>query len=158
MCMRYAPSRKEISPTNGLDLDERTALEHFDGLDYRQALNLFRENFDYYIDDLHWMGIDAFLYYLKSLNIYLEETDFADIPLDLFLTSKSILMTFEIMFDRGYKEKISINKDACDIRLFIITKLKNICDNYEQLIANDFILPNFRKIDKLRQKWHQLLN
>jgi len=156
--MRYVPSRKEISPTNGLDLDEKTALEHFEGLDYRQALNLFRENFDYYIDDLHWMGINAFLYYLKSLNSYLKETDFSDNPLDLFLTSKSILMTFEIMFDRGYKEKISTNKDACDIRIFIILKLKNICKNYEQLVANDPILPKLRKIDKLRQKWHQLLN
>ena len=37
------PTAKEISPTSGLDLDEKCALDHFLGLDQAAALRMFQE-------------------------------------------------------------------------------------------------------------------
>jgi len=41
------PTAKNISPTAGLDLDEKCALEHFLGLDRQAALKLFWEESDF---------------------------------------------------------------------------------------------------------------
>lgn len=68
------PSRKEISPTGGLDLDEQCALNNFYGLDGDAALKMFERDSDYlhiYFADLVHMGPVAFEYYAAVLERYL---------------------------------------------------------------------------------------
>lgn len=78
------PTAKDISPTAGLDLDEKCALEHFLGLDRQAVLKLFREESDFlhvYLGDFVHMGRLAFNYYLPPLLQYLDELpdeDFID--------------------------------------------------------------------------------
>lgn len=69
------PTPKEISPTGGQLLDERYALEHFLGKSVEDASQLMFENAIYYIDDLGWMGLRAFAFYLPSVVPYLESED-----------------------------------------------------------------------------------
>jgi len=69
------PTFKDISPTSGLDLDERCALEHFHGLDQSQALSTFRRDPDMihvFLDDFVHMGIRAFEYYVPSISQYID--------------------------------------------------------------------------------------
>ena len=65
------PTLLDISPTGGVDLDEKCAMEHFLGKTQEQASALFFENSIYFIDDLRWMGGRAFVYYLPSVIPYL---------------------------------------------------------------------------------------
>lgn len=59
------PSFEDISPTHGINLDERVAAEHFLGLTKTEARTLFDCNFCYYASDLMWMGWRAFEYYCE---------------------------------------------------------------------------------------------
>ena len=70
------PTAKDISPTEGLDLDEKCALEHFLGLDRQAALKLFRKDsysLHVYLGDFVHMGRAAFDYYLPPLLQSLDE-------------------------------------------------------------------------------------
>ena len=70
------PTQKDISPTEGLDLDEQCALEHFYGLDQSTALKMFRDDADYlhvYLADFVHMGDAGFSYYLPALVQYFDE-------------------------------------------------------------------------------------
>ncbi len=67
------PSACDISPTDGEDWDERHALEHFLGRDVQQALELLREHFEYYQEDLMFMGRRGFEYYLEAVWLYVQE-------------------------------------------------------------------------------------
>lgn len=68
------PNKLEISPTNLVSLDERTAYEHFHGKTIGEAVKLFRETEHVYVDDLAWMGEKAFDYYLDAYIIHLKES------------------------------------------------------------------------------------
>lgn len=65
------PTREDISPTSGLDLDERVALDHFLGKTQSEASALFFESPEYYADDLLWMGSKGFAFYFPALEPYL---------------------------------------------------------------------------------------
>lgn len=69
------PQAGDISPTRGLDLDERIALDHFLGRTQSEAARLFFENPLYYESDLKWMGSKAFAYYLPATRPFLEASD-----------------------------------------------------------------------------------
>ncbi len=71
------PTAEDISPSNGLDLDERDALSHFLGKDVSEAGKLFRENFVHYAGDLHFMGASAFAYYFPAFADYFRSADSA---------------------------------------------------------------------------------
>ena len=71
------PTREDISPTLGLDLDERAALEHFFGKTQSEASGLFFENPEYFSDDLMWMGRKAFAFYFPSLEPYITSEESA---------------------------------------------------------------------------------
>ena len=64
------PTPDEISPFG--TLDEIDALEHFGGKTLLEAEVLFRENGQFYAEDLMWMGSKAFCYYLPAARKYLE--------------------------------------------------------------------------------------
>jgi hypothetical protein len=69
------PTKQDISPTDGLDLDEREAVAHFFGKNVDDAETLLRENVDYYSNDLMWMGPVAFRFYFPALCNYLRSED-----------------------------------------------------------------------------------
>ncbi|MEM9802684.1 MAG: hypothetical protein AAGA20_20325 [Planctomycetota bacterium] len=70
------PTDREISPTDGLDLDEKSALEHFLGKSVVEAAKLFSEERNLvYAEDLMWMGPRAFAYYLPAVMPYLRSVD-----------------------------------------------------------------------------------
>lgn len=64
---RRLPSVLDISPSNGMDLDERTALKHFHGLTQEQATALLRENPLHYLEDFFYMGPVAFAFYVPAV-------------------------------------------------------------------------------------------
>jgi hypothetical protein len=63
------PSRQEINVYDSLD--ERCACEHFLGKTLEQAETLFRENSLYYQEDLMFMGIVAFRFYVQAATSYI---------------------------------------------------------------------------------------
>jgi hypothetical protein len=65
------PTKEDISPTSGADLDERAALQHFFGKSQSEAASLFFESPEYFADDLMWMGRKAFAFYFPSLEPYI---------------------------------------------------------------------------------------
>lgn len=75
MSAKNLPSLEDISPTKGLDLDEKCAVEHFLGKSIDEASLLFKENAFYYGDDLMHMGRIAFAFYLPALKPYLESSE-----------------------------------------------------------------------------------
>lgn len=124
-CMKYIPSKSEISLTHGADLDERSALSHFYGLDYRQAVGLFDENFHCYIEDLKWMGDSAFLYYLQSVEIFLYDNDYGDDPLSLFVDSCYVADLFIIKSGNDTSRKrFASNRSAISICKFFVEKIE----------------------------------
>ena len=69
------PTAKDISPTEGQDLDEKCALEHFLGKTQDEAKELFFEDAVYYECDFKWMGANAFTYYFPTIEPYLNSKD-----------------------------------------------------------------------------------
>lgn len=67
------PTKEEINVYNSLD--EISACEHFLNKTLQQAEAMFRENSSYYQEDLMWMGIRAFNFYLQSVINYLKSDD-----------------------------------------------------------------------------------
>lgn len=74
------PSLIEISPTNLLDLDEKVAYQHFFGKSLAEAEQLFDEA-HFYVEDLGWMGRNAFDYYVCAYVDHLSSQDLEDIDL-----------------------------------------------------------------------------
>jgi len=66
------PTATEISPTQGLNLDEKQAIEHFFGKTLDEAEALFREHAIYYAEDLMWMGDKGFRFYFQAFCRFLE--------------------------------------------------------------------------------------
>ena len=69
------PILKDISPTKGLQLDEKIALDNFLGKNQEQASKLFFKNALYYSDDLIFMGGKGFAFYFPALLPYIQSVD-----------------------------------------------------------------------------------
>lgn len=65
------PDIKDISQSNCLNLDERTAVEHFLGKTISEAERLFAESSLNYGEDLVYMSETAFKFYFKALENYI---------------------------------------------------------------------------------------
>ena len=76
------PAREEINVHNSLD--EICAAKHFLGKDLIESEKLFRENFTCYQEDLMWMGVKAFCYYVDSAISYLSSRDSDDFDVGCF--------------------------------------------------------------------------
>ena len=70
--MNNLPTISEISPTEGLDLDEKFALEHFLGKGFQEAIDFLMENAFYCREDFMCMGKKAFSFYFPALLPYLK--------------------------------------------------------------------------------------
>lgn len=69
------PDYNDISPTGGVDLDERSVAKIFLGKTQKEAADLFFKNSCHYVDYLRYMGDKAFAYYFPSIIPYLESEE-----------------------------------------------------------------------------------
>ena len=116
------PTRREISPTDGIDLDERYAIVHFFGKNISEAKKLFEENVDFYCSDLIWMGPKAFQFYMGAfLNYIIAKND-----MDMSPEIDNLTMILEIKITEGnskllfpLKKKILKALDHCAENSFL---------------------------------------
>ncbi len=146
------PTLLDISPTNGLSLDEAHAVKMFLGKNHEQALELLRDNFLFYQEDLAFMGPRAFRYYLTSLVTYITEELQSD-PSNFYDTCYSLMTLFSIRLLSHEDRKMMINDTRAQTALqMAITRLTEIEANYEQYILEDRYLKSPKDILKLRDK------
>jgi hypothetical protein len=108
------PTINEISPTNLLNLDERTACEHFFGKTLLEARILFGKS-EVYADDLIWMGRPAFEYYVQAYIDYLNLSECGDLDFRVPMTVVMGRFYLEDSFDgiRRLIKTISNKKIEC---------------------------------------------
>ncbi len=133
------PTKEEINVYNSLD--EISACEHFFNKTLEQAEALFRENSAYYQEDLMWMGIYAFNFYLQAMILYLQSDDSAgdDHLIDCLYAT--------IVFRSDEKEFI-VAVDRINELIDYVIK------NYEKFNVNNDIYGDLR--EKYRQIQNQL--
>lgn len=147
----YPLSRLDISPSNGLNLDERSALEHFFGKNQEDAVALFEENFGYYTEELAYMGNNAFFYYLGSVKSYLERNEGKFAPSDYEGIARDLLVVFQ-----GKKEEIQEpNEYYLWIISFVINHLNKII-NDDNSWVEDYTLTSEKKLRSLIRRWGEL--
>ena len=151
----YTLIRSDISPTDGLDLDERFALEHFLGKNQEDAVTLFEENFGYYAEDLTYMGDKAFSYYIGSVKLYLERNEDKFEPSDYVSIAYDLLSVFQYKKESLRSGIQELNEYYLWIVSFIINRLNKIVqDDNSWVVDSDLI--SERKIRSLIRRWGQL--
>ncbi|MEE1288616.1 MAG: hypothetical protein UHK44_08460 [Bacteroidaceae bacterium] len=152
--MNSIPSRKDISPTQGKDLDERRALRNLHGKDYKKAAEILWEDFVNNIEDYFWIGNRAFLYYLRSINIFikeylLEQNLHINCPIEVYVISSALEKVFrhrtsfpESTMYYISSEDLRKNPDIVSIKNIIIRQLEWVVMNYDNLASNDVFIRN----------------
>lgn len=105
------PTALEINPIPE-DLDGRNAQEHFFGKTLEEAEALFRDNSLYYQEDLMFMGMVAFRFYVQAAIRYIR-SDQANEDSDMVSAFASIL-ELRLKYDRAEVVPIApLLADAC---------------------------------------------
>ena len=151
----YSLTRLDISPTNGLDLDERTALVHFFGKNQEDAATLFEENFGYYAEDLTYMGNKAFFYYLGSVKSYLESNEDELTPSDYVSIAYDLLIPFRSKKEASLSEALELNEYYRWIVSFVMNNLNNIIQDDNSWIVDPDLISE-KKIKSLIRRWSEL--
>lgn len=136
------PDFNEISPTQGLDLDEKSALQNFLGKTRQEVFLMIQNDLINYEEDFACMGSSAFLYYMPSLCNVIKSTCFYDERLEEAVAA--VLFIVEMRYINDIKN--------IDIYKRQILELLNICErkiqyfrktnNFQQLVKREK-----RKID-----------
>lgn len=139
------PTADDISPTKGLQLDERTALKNFLGKNLDQAEELLTENPLRYLEDFMWMGPNAFKFYYESLSRYLQVHFTPEQAADSDVLHALIgLLKFRFKYDR-----ISITPIAGAI----LNDLEFCIGRYEEFEVNESICGDLlTELRELREK------
>ncbi len=151
------PTARDISPTDGVDLDEQYALKHFLGRDVEGALELLREDFLCYHEDLMFMGRRGFEYYLPALLSYMQELtadDFVDEEDLAFCLLESRMQTEggTEFYKKHYAMSVAdmaANLNACALREYCVVEL-------ERLAALDDPPKNSSWLRKRAERWRSL--
>lgn len=151
----YSLTRLDISPTNGLSLDERTALVHFFGKNQEDAATLFEENFGYYAEDLTYMGNKAFFYYLGSVKLYIENHEDEFTPSDYVSIAYDLLSVFQSKKESSLSEAPDQNGYYRWIISFVINNLDNIIQDDNSWIVDPDLISE-KKIKSLIRRWGEL--
>ncbi len=131
----WVPTARDISPTEGEDLDERSALEHFLGQDVQDILAQLRDDwFEVYQEDLMFMGRRGFAYYLEAVWLYVQEwvdEDFGCYEPYLLMFMESRMRTegateFGIKHYAMSAEEMAANPHARAIREHCIAELERL--------------------------------
>lgn len=129
------PSRKDISLTNGQNLDERAAIEHFLGKSVTEACAMFQENPLYYASDLIWMGSPAFRYYFPAFNAYLRSPS-AALDADA-LNHLATLVEVRLSLSRTEKQSLAANSD-------VVSALAYCLENFGKFAVSESFYPKLR--------------
>lgn len=78
------PTYKDISPTDGLNLDEALAAENFQGLSVVDAAVMISDNPSYYLNDFYHMGERGFCFYLSSIELCVSDVGVGRIFIERF--------------------------------------------------------------------------
>lgn len=120
------PSREDINVHD--NLDERSACQHFLGKNLRDAEDLIRQNAFYYQEDLLFMGVTAFRFYVPALINYIQ-SDAAEGDSDIVNCFAMIL-------------EFRLERESNDLRP-IATTLAEACryllDNYDRFEVSEEI-------------------
>lgn len=127
------PSFADLSPTQGENLDEKLAVEHFLGKSVSQAEKLFRENAIYYAGDLMWMGDKAFAFYFPAFSRFLESTH-ADGDADA-LNSLASIIAFRVEHEP---------QSITGARAAVLSALNYCVDNYSKFKVEAAIYDDLR--------------
>lgn len=145
-------SRLDISPTDGLDLDERFALEHFLGKNQEEAAALLSLDFSYYMEDLSHMGEKAFLYYLGAVRLYLERGEEKFAPSDYVEVAHTLLYVFQGRTESSPSWLQNANDDVSWIVSFIVSRLQKIIQDDESWVVDDMLISD-KKIRSIIRRW-----
>ena len=128
------PILKDISPTKGLQLDEKIALDNFLGKNQEQASKLFFKNALYYSDDLIFMGGKGFAFYFPALLPYIQSVD-SNLNSDVV---DVLIVIIEARIDRDL--------DSIKLASTSILEALNYClENYEKFGVDISIYGNLEK-------------
>ena len=125
------PTALEINPYD--DLDGRTALKNFLGKSFQDATEMFMQNSYSLSEDLMWMGIKAFAFYLPAVIPYLESDES---QYDCF-TASSLISTFRFRLEHE-PETIQIAGNP------MISVLRVIQRNFPKYDADQTAYPNLQ--------------
>jgi hypothetical protein len=141
------PSFVDLSPSQGENLDEKLAAEHFLGKTVSEAEDLFQENAIHYAGDLMWMGDKAFACYFPAFSRFLESSH-ADGDADV-LNSLASIIAFRVEYE---------SQSIIGTRPVVLSTLGYCLDNYSKFGVNVAIYGDLRsKLIELRNQVTKLV-
>lgn len=146
---QHLPSYKDITPSNGVNLDEAVAAKVFLGIGVHQAEKLCIENFYYYSELFGDMGSIAFEYYSPAIyNFFCHEEE---VDRDEFIDNCYAL---EILFKVRMEKEDHLKNGSTLIKTLLVClkKLDVICDQYDTLVADGNISWKLKKIENLSKR------
>lgn len=129
------PTLIDISPTNCLNLDERSAVENFLGKTFDEAKAMFFDHAERYTEDLGWMGRTAFNFYFPAYAAYLKSD--AACPDDFMWVTTAIFIQGNPAF-----HELRDNPDVVEVIEYgikLLSKPENKSDPYFQQTLRDLI-------------------
>lgn len=95
---------RDISPTNGIDLDEKCAADHFFGLTIDQSYEIFVEHPEYYLNDFLYMGDKGFGHYLPIIakhilnnpKFWIEQHPQLELLLEIIKQRRNVIIKYNI--------------------------------------------------------------
>jgi hypothetical protein len=121
------PTSEEINP-NGAFLDGCEAERHFFGKTQEEAYEMFRESFEYYQEDLMWMGPVGFRFYVE--------------PAIRFIQSEAAMGNFSVQLYFATVIGFRLKHGGQDDLLPVASRLGSACD---------FIIEHWTEFDVLVQ-------
>lgn len=117
------PSLNDISPTNCLDLDERSAVEHFLGKTRQEVYAMIQNNFTHYSEDFAYMGSSAFCWYVPVIQQYIslmiDQVDESEELIDNLLFIAEVRDMFDSKENKErYKKTIEEVLNTCYTKIF----------------------------------------
>jgi hypothetical protein len=136
----------ELNDINVYDsLDERVACEHFLGKTLQDAEMMFRTNWDYYQEDLMWMGPRAFRYYVTAAIRYLQSAASEGTQASYF----TAILDFKILSERLELKPIAAEL-AATCR-YIVENLSKFTEDHPVKLEDDLRASSSRLAEQLEQ-------
>jgi hypothetical protein len=126
-------------------LDERRACEHFLGKTLDDAEAMFRANWEWYQEDLMWMGPRAFRYYVTAAIRYLQSAASVGTQASYF----TAILDFKILSERLELKPIAAElAEACR---YIVENLSKFTSDLPLRLEDDLRASSSRLVEQLEQ-------
>ena len=150
--MKSLPSKLEISPTDGLDLDEAYAMKVFFGKTLDEARVLMSEC-DYCSEELASMGPVAFAYYGQVLPSLIQK-DLEEQPTDDYIAT----MIKTLIYCR---ELWPVNRGASSCAIYaelaslLVAHFECMLEHYDELACDEPMMIAPKKIERQIAYWRK---